>query len=107
MSRFELSRVATKDIREIRRYTRKHFGPAQVAKLRERFQEVFEGLAASPAIGQQRAEYDPPEKEFRYHPVLRSFVVVYEPVEDGVRVARVLHGARDLAAALELDSGAP
>jgi plasmid stabilization system protein ParE len=37
--------------------------------------------------------------------VLGSFVVVYEAADDGIRVARVLHGARKLAAELERDAG--
>ena len=36
---------------------------------------------------------------------MKSFIIVYEPVDDGIRVVRLLHGARDLAAELSSDAG--
>jgi toxin ParE1/3/4 len=105
MSRIELSRAAADDLREIRRYTREHFGPQQAVRIRERFWAVFQTLARAPRIGHQAPDFDPPGKTFRYHPVLGSFVIVYEPTADGIRVTRVLHGARNLLAELERDAG--
>ena len=105
MSRFQLSRTATEDIREIRRYTREHFGLGQAAKIREHFQEIFKALAHAPLSAPRREEYDPPGKAFRYRLALKRFIIVYEPVDQGIRVARVLHGARDLASELEREAG--
>jgi plasmid stabilization system protein ParE len=42
---------------------------------------------------------------FRSRVVLGSFVIIDEPSETGIRVARILHGARHLRAELERDSG--
>jgi plasmid stabilization system protein ParE len=86
-------------------YTIEHFGLRQAAKLREQFRETFQTLLHSPSMAPLRRDYDPPGKIFRYFPALKKFVIVYEPVKAGIRVARVLHGARDLAAELERDSG--
>jgi hypothetical protein len=36
---------------------------------------------------------------------MKSFIIVYEPTDDGIRVARLLHGARYLAAELDRDAG--
>jgi hypothetical protein len=36
---------------------------------------------------------------------MKSFIIVYEPTDDGIRVARLLHGARNLAIELDRDSG--
>ena len=36
---------------------------------------------------------------------MKLFVIVYEPTESGIRVARILHAMRNLAAELDSDSG--
>jgi hypothetical protein len=36
---------------------------------------------------------------------MKSILIVYEPTDDGIRVARLLHGARQLAAELDHDAG--
>lgn len=105
MKRFQLSQAAAEDIREIRRYTREQFGLEQAIKIRRRFHEILETLTHSPLSAPLRDEYDPPGKTFRYCPAVGSFVIVYEPVVDGIRVARVLHGARNLARELAREAG--
>ena len=50
-------------------------------------------------------ELDPPGRSFRYYPIMKRFIVVYEPTADGVRVVRPLHGARHLAEELSRDAG--
>jgi len=49
-------------------------------------------LAESPSAGRTREEFQPGLRSF---PV-GSFVVFYRPIEDGILVVRVLHGARDI-----------
>ncbi|HEY5296886.1 MAG TPA: type II toxin-antitoxin system RelE/ParE family toxin [Verrucomicrobiae bacterium] len=51
----------------------------------------FSKLAAMPLIGRQREELSPRLRSF---PVSR-YVVFYRPIENGVEIVRVLHGARD------------
>ena len=85
--------------------TIEHFGLDQAIRTSERFHETLELLGEMPRSGQLREEISPPGREFRYRTVLGSFVVVYEAADDGIRVARVLHGARNLVVELERDAG--
>lgn len=105
MSRVVLSAAARLDRREITTYTVDRFGLAQARRLRDRFQAALRSLAESPGIGRTNEELDPPGKSFRYLVVMKTFLIVYEPTEDGIRVARLLHGARNLAAELDRDPG--
>jgi len=55
-------------------------------------------LARMPGVG---ARYEPDEPvygELRYFPISRSrsYLVFYRPIEGGIEVVRVLHGARDI-----------
>lgn len=74
-------------------------------RLRERFEETIESPEKAPFIGHRRQDLDPPGRSFRNLAVLKSFIIVYEPVEDGIRIVRLLHGARNLAAELARDAG--
>ena len=105
MSRVVLSEAARHDRREITAYTMKRFGVQQARRLRHRFEAELNALAESPFIGHTEEELDPPGHSFRYSVVMKSFIIVYEPTEDGIRVARLLHGARNLAAELDRDAG--
>ncbi len=105
MSRVVLSEAARIDRREITAYTAKRFGIEQARRLRDRFQAVLSTLAETPLIGRTDEDLDPPGHRFRYSVVMKSFIIVYEPTDDGIRVARVLHGARNLAAEIDRDAG--
>ncbi|MGO8836791.1 MAG: type II toxin-antitoxin system RelE/ParE family toxin [Limisphaerales bacterium] len=52
----------------------------------------FPKLAAMPQIGRARKELSPRLRSF---PVGR-YIIFYRPMENGVEIARVLHGARDI-----------
>ena len=93
-----LSVSARDDRREITAYTVDRFGFGQARRLRDQFQVTLNNLAESPLIGRTNEELDPPGRSFRYFVVMKSFILVYEPTGDGIRVARLLHGARRLAA---------
>lgn len=105
MSKVVFSKVAREDRRAITAYTVKHFGIEQAQQLRQRFQATITALAKAPLTGHRREDLDPPGKSFRYYSVMKTFVIVYEPADDGIRVVRLLHGARDLAAELTRDPG--
>ena len=77
----------------------------QARRMREHFEAAFRLLAGSPGLGRHRPDLDPPGHDFRYFVVVRRFVVVYEATESGVRVVRILHGARRLAAELDREPG--
>lgn len=57
----------------------------------------FPTLASMPLMGRQREELSPRLRSF---PVGRH-VIFYRPLDNGVEIARVLDGARDLPALFE------
>jgi toxin ParE1/3/4 len=52
----------------------------------------FAGLASMPNMGTQREELSPGLRSFP----LRNYIIFYRPMEKGVEIVRVLHGARNL-----------
>jgi plasmid stabilization system protein ParE len=96
---------ARQDRQAITDYTIKHFGVEQARRLRDRFQTTLSLLARNPGLGVERPELDPPGHSFRYYAVVKRFVVVYQATADGIRVVRLLHGARHLAEELSRDAG--
>jgi toxin ParE1/3/4 len=56
--------------------------------------EKFLLLAANPEIGRRRYDLAP---RLRSLPE-RNYMIFYRPLTDGVEIARVLHGARDIEA---------
>jgi plasmid stabilization system protein ParE len=104
MSRVVFSEAARDDRREISAHIRERFGLGQARRLRDQFQATLNNLAESPLIGRSNEELDPPGRSLRYFVMMKSFIIVYEPTDDGIRVARLLHGARYLAADLDRDA---
>ncbi len=105
MSRVDLSRSARADLLSIDLQTIDLFGFEQSLRAEAAFRRALEGLAANPLLGQERSDLSPPSRPFRYWVVLKRFVIVYEPHAEGIRVARVLDGVRDLPAVLADDPG--
>ena len=105
MSRFHLSHAAALDLDEIDDYTIANFGVAQAIALAKRFRQSFERLSRHPESGMLRPELSPPGHEFRYSTILNRFTIVYDASPEGIRIARVLHGARDLGTELDRDAG--
>ena len=52
----------------------------------------FSRLAATPLLGRKRPEL---AAGLRSLPIFR-YVIFYIPMEDGIQIVRILHGARDL-----------
>jgi toxin ParE1/3/4 len=105
MSKVVFSKAAKSDRREITAYTVRRFGVDQARQLRQSFQSTITALARTPMMGHRREELDPPGRSFRYVTVMKSFIIVYEPADDGIRVVRLLHGARNLVRELARDAG--
>jgi plasmid stabilization system protein ParE len=105
MSKVVFSKAARSDRREITVYTVKLLGVDQAQRLRHTFQAKIAALASAPTMGHRRKEFDPPGRSFRYLTVMKSFIIVYEPSDDGIRIVRLLHGARNLARELANDAG--
>ena len=105
MTRIVFSEAARDDRRAITAHTVEQFGIHQARRVRTNFERVLSIIADTPAIGRLRDELDPPGHTFRYFVVMKRFIVVYKPTESGIRVARILHGTRNLAAELDRDAG--
>ncbi len=105
MSQVVFSRAAVEDRRAITAFTVERFGIDQARRLRGHFEATLERLVLFPNSGQLRPELDPEGRAFRYVVVSKSFILVYEAHGDVIRVARILHGARQLAAELGRDRG--
>ena len=58
------------------------------------FSEKSQMLAQSPFIGKARDELGPKIRSFP----IGNYVLFYQPIEDGIEIIRVLHGARDIEA---------
>jgi len=56
-------------------------------------------LADNPRLGRDRGALRPGLRSFSVPP----YVLFYRPIADGIRLVRVLHGARDIGAALGAD----
>lgn len=105
MSKVVFSKAARADRRGITTYTVRRFGIEQARRLRELFEATLHSLAAAPLTGHRSEELDPPGRSFRCLSVLKTFIIVYESADDEIRVVRILHGARNLAAELTSDVG--
>jgi toxin ParE1/3/4 len=91
MNAFRLSPAARSDLDEIWFYIAQDNADAA-----DKFIHVivsrFPKLAAMLQMGRQREELSPHLRSF---PVGR-YVIFYRPMENGIEIVRVLHGARDL-----------
>lgn len=93
-------RSAQIDLDEIEYNLAIHQGLRAVAQFQSRLEKTLARLERFPFSA---AIYDPPDPRYpgmRVSPVQRSkwFAVFYLPLPDGIRVVRVLHTSRDIAA---------
>ena len=93
MSRYIMSPRAREDIKVISRYIAKERNsPAGASILRQRLMDHFRKLASQPGVGEARPDLG---VSVRQWPV-GNYVVYYEQIAGGVRIIRVIHGARDV-----------
>jgi toxin ParE1/3/4 len=64
---------------------------------------TFEAIADMPGIGERRETANPRLAGLRVRRIegFEKHLIFYRPVEDGVEIVRVLHGARDIDRVLE------
>ncbi len=91
MKQYRVSDAARSDLDEIWFYIAQDNADA-ADKFVQAIVSRFAKLAAMPGLGRQREELSPRLRSF---PVGR-YVIFYRPMENGIEIARVLHGARDL-----------
>ncbi|HUY34770.1 MAG TPA: type II toxin-antitoxin system RelE/ParE family toxin [Pirellulales bacterium] len=93
MSRVTLSARAKTDLAEIHGYIAQD-KPLAADRQIAAFFERFQTLAAQPLLGEARSDLRPALRTFS----VGNFVVCYFPTNDGIRIARVLRGSRDIVA---------
>lgn len=100
-SRIVLRPEAERDLEEIAAYIGRD-GPSAALRFLDAAQAAFEALAAAPLIGSARRFRSRRLAGVRLWPIpdFDAYLIIYRPMEDGVDVSRVLHGARDLLALL-------
>jgi len=90
VNQYRVSDAARADLEEIWFYIAQD-NPDAADKLIRALVSRFVTLASMPLMGRQREELS---SNLRSFPVGR-YVIFYRPMENGVEIARVLHGARD------------
>src|SRR4051812_16771007 len=93
MARIVRSPEARLDIAEIWAYIAEDNPPA-ADRLLSRIDRAIAFLATQPKSGKSIQELAP---DLRFMPT-GAYLIFYRPIEDGIEVARILHGARDISA---------
>ncbi len=96
MTRILRREAAKSDLKEIWKYIASDSTERANGFLRT-LNDKMEALAKNPLMGRERDEVMPGLRSF---PVGR-YVIFYQPLQDGIDVVRVLHGARDLESLFE------
>ncbi len=93
MSRYILSPQAKLDIREIRKYIAQN-NQSAARRLVESIRQKCRVIAEFPNMGRSYANLAP---SLRGVPI-GSYLILYRPIENGIEVARVVSGYRNLQA---------
>jgi toxin ParE1/3/4 len=91
MPRITRTFPARDDLQQIWLYVAQHNITA-ADRLIDRFERTLRTLARHPQMGESVPQYRPSLRRF----TVGNYVLYYEPIEGGVRLVRVLHGARDV-----------
>ena len=91
---YRLSALAEQDLDEIWLYVANEANPATADRLIDAIVDRFALLVEQAAIGRSRPEFGVGVRSF----VVESYVIYYRH-DEGILIARVLHGHRDQAAA--------
>ncbi|MCQ0090335.1 type II toxin-antitoxin system RelE/ParE family toxin [Pelagivirga sediminicola] len=93
---YVLRPLAEQDLADIWTDGADHWGIAQADRYFDGMVELFDLLSEQPEIARLRKEFRPP---VRIH-IYGSHIFVFETVETGIAVIRVLHQRRDILALL-------
>lgn len=88
---YSIADLADQDILDIGVYL-SQFGISVTDRMIDRLHAQFSKLAAFPGMGKARDDIRSGLRSI----AVDGYVVFYLPVEDGVRIIRVLHGSRDI-----------
>lgn len=95
---FALTQSASQDIYDIVDYIHDNSGLNQALRVHRKLVDGFKKIGEYPGIGHIRPELS--DESVRVYAVF-SFLVIYRPETKPVQILRVIHGARDLIAAME------
>jgi toxin ParE1/3/4 len=91
MARVIRSKQAQQDLEEILDYL-----DSQSTQAADRFATKFDDLcelhATHPRIGASSEQYAPNLRHF----AVWNYAIFYRPIEDGIELIRIIHGARDI-----------
>jgi toxin ParE1/3/4 len=90
VSQYRVSEAASEDLDEIWLFIAQD-DPDAADRFIRTILSRFPTLASMPYIGRHREELS---ARLRSFPV-GNYVIFYRPIDDGIEVARILHGARD------------
>lgn len=93
MTRYRLSPEAQNDLMEIRRCLLQAGGPELARHVLGEVREKLRFLAGQPGAGHRRTDLT--DEPVKFWPVF-SYLIVYDPAQRPIGVARVLHASRDL-----------
>jgi toxin ParE1/3/4 len=91
MNQYRVSDAARSDLEGIWLYIASD-NPDAADKFIRALVSRFPMLASMPEMGRKREELSPRLRSLS----VGNYVIFYRPMESGVEIARVLHGARDL-----------
>jgi toxin ParE1/3/4 len=76
--------------------------PVAAARFLDKAEEAFDDLLRMPEMGVSVSSSIPSLADLRRWsvPGFKKYLIFYRPMEDGIEVVRVLHGARDVLTAL-------
>jgi toxin ParE1/3/4 len=94
--KYFLRPLAELDIADIWRNGAEHWGIDQADHYFDGMVSLFDLLSAQPEIARLRSEFNPP---VRIH-VYGSHIIIFETVETGITIIRVLHQRQDILALL-------
>ena len=92
MKGYELSPEAVADLQEIWIYIAKD-NPAAADKLEDDIYQACELLAKNPRLGHKRPDLT--DEPVLFWPVRGQYLVIYQRATQPLKVARILHAARD------------
>jgi len=89
--KFELTEPARNDLKEIWFYIAEH-SQTSADRILRTFKEKFQMLAENPKLGKSQDSFIINLRSFPF----KKYVIFYFPIENGVEIYRVLHGARNV-----------
>jgi toxin ParE1/3/4 len=102
MSRVIVSPRADRDLDDCADYLARRASLQVARRFLAAAAQTFESLAGMPGIGSAAGVRSAAGQELRLWTVqgFRNHVIIYRPLDDGIEVARVIHGSRDLGRVL-------